>query len=93
VSAPLLAADVRSLSWQYAELLSTRKASCAPSPVTSHASSIVQVSRWANGTVLGSAALGSDGLTCEGCSPSFLSSIVSHLLLPSCSHKARPDKS
>jgi len=31
VSAPLLVADVRSLSWRYAQLLSTRKASCVPS--------------------------------------------------------------
>jgi hypothetical protein len=42
-----------------------------PKPVTSHASSIVQVSRWANGIVLGSAAFGPDRLTCEGCPPVF----------------------
>jgi len=40
-----------------------------PKPVTSHASSIVQVSRWANGIVLGSAAFGADRLTCDCCRP------------------------
>jgi hypothetical protein len=38
-----------------------------PKPVTSHASSIVQVSRWANGIVLGSAAFGADRLICDRC--------------------------
>src|SRR5260370_3065107 len=61
-----------------------------PKPVTSHASSIVQVSRWANGIVLGSAAFGADRLTCDCCPPVF--SLRLYLTLPSYSHKARQDR-
>ena len=42
-----------------------------PKPVTSHASSIVQVSRCANGIVLGSAAFGVDTLICDSWPPVF----------------------
>src|SRR6266478_5368237 len=62
-----------------------------PKPVTSHASSIVQVSRWANGIVLGSAAFGADRLTCDCCPPVFSRRL--YLTWPSYSHKARQDKS
>ena len=62
-----------------------------PKPVTSHASSIVQVSRWANGIVLGSAACGADRLTCD-CCPSVFSRRL-YLTWHSYSHKARQDES
>jgi hypothetical protein len=39
-----------------------------PKPVTSHASLIVQVSRWANGIVFDSSASEVDGVNCD-CSP------------------------
>src|SRR6266478_4563898 len=56
-----------------------------PKPVTSHASSIVQVSRWANGMVLGSAAFGADRLMCDCCPPVFSPRL--YLTWPSYSHE------
>ena len=61
-----------------------------PKPVTSHASSIVQVSRCANGIVLGSAAFGVDRLTCDSCPPVFSRRL--YLTWPSYSHKARQEQ-